>query len=58
MNRRASRAPFSTAAALPVPPTCCALLAAVLLTTSLQHLGAWAVLADVADISAVAWHKR
>src|SRR5258705_2556630 len=35
-----------------------ALLASVLLTTSLQHLGAWAVLADVADISAPAWHKR
>jgi DDE family transposase len=35
-----------------------ALLAAVLLTTSLQQLGAWAVLADVADISAPAWHKR
>jgi hypothetical protein len=35
-----------------------ALLASVLLTTSLQHLGAWAVLADVAAISAPAWHKR
>jgi hypothetical protein len=35
-----------------------ALLASVLLRTSLQHLGAWAVLADVADISAPAWHKR
>lgn len=35
-----------------------ALLAFVLLTTSLQHLGAWAVLSDVADISAPAWHKR
>ena len=35
-----------------------ALLASVLLTTSLRHLGAWAVLADLADISAPAWHKR
>jgi hypothetical protein len=35
-----------------------ALLAYVLLTTSFQHLGAWAVLAAVADLSAVAWHKR
>jgi hypothetical protein len=35
-----------------------ALLASVLLATSLQHLAAWAVLTDVADISAPAWHKR
>jgi hypothetical protein len=35
-----------------------ALLASVLLATSLQHLGAWAVLAEVAAISAPAWHKR
>lgn len=35
-----------------------ALLASVLLTTSLRHLGAWALLADLADISAPAWHKR
>lgn len=35
-----------------------ALLASVLVATSLQHLGAWAVLAGVADISAPAWHKR
>jgi hypothetical protein len=33
-------------------------LAAVLVTSSLQHLAAWAVLASVADISAPAWHKR
>lgn len=32
-------------------------LAFVLITTSLQHLGAWAVCAGVADISAAAWHK-
>ena len=35
-----------------------AVLASVLIATSLQHLGAWAVLADVADISAPAWQKR
>jgi DDE family transposase len=35
-----------------------AVLASVLIATSLQHLGAWAVLAGVADISAPAWHKR
>jgi hypothetical protein len=35
-----------------------AVLAAVLVATSLQHLATWAVLADVADISAPAWHKR
>jgi hypothetical protein len=35
-----------------------ALLASVLISTSLQHLGAWAVLTDLANISAVAWHKR
>jgi len=35
-----------------------ALLASVLIATSLQHLGAWALLAGVADISAPAWHKR
>jgi hypothetical protein len=35
-----------------------AVLAAVLVATSLQHLGAWALLAGVADISAPAWHKR
>lgn len=35
-----------------------AVLASVLVATSLQHLGAWAVLAGVADISAPAWHKR
>jgi len=35
-----------------------ALLASVLLTSSLRHLGAWAVLAEVADIAAPAWHKR
>ena len=35
-----------------------ALLASVLLATSLQHLGAWALLTGVADISAPAWHKR
>lgn len=35
-----------------------ALLAAVLIASSLQHLAAWAVLTDVADISAPAWHKR
>jgi hypothetical protein len=35
-----------------------ALLASVLIATSLQHLSAWAVLTDVADISAPAWHKR
>jgi hypothetical protein len=35
-----------------------ALLACVLVATSLQHLGAWAVLAGVADISAPAWQKR
>jgi hypothetical protein len=35
-----------------------ALLAAVLLSSSLQHLSAWALLSDVADISAPAWHKR
>jgi hypothetical protein len=33
-------------------------LAALLLSTSLQHLGAWALLADLAEISALAWHKR
>lgn len=35
-----------------------ALLAAVVLTTSLQHLSCWAVTAEVADISATAWQKR
>jgi hypothetical protein len=35
-----------------------AVLASVLVATSLQHLGAWAVLAGVADISAPAWQKR
>ena len=35
-----------------------AVLAAVLVATSLQHLGAWALLAGVADISAPAWQKR
>jgi len=35
-----------------------ALLASVLVATSLAHLGAWAVLADLADISAPAWQKR
>jgi hypothetical protein len=35
-----------------------ALLASVLLATSLQHLAAWAVVTDLADISAPAWHKR
>lgn len=35
-----------------------ALLAAVLLATSLQHLGCWAVAAEVANISASAWQKR
>jgi len=35
-----------------------AVLAAVLVATSLQHLGVWAILAGVADISAPAWHKR
>lgn len=35
-----------------------ALLASVLLATSLQHLGAWALLVGVADISAPAWQKR
>lgn len=35
-----------------------ALLAAVLLTSSLQHLSCWAVAAEVADISATAWQKR
>lgn len=34
------------------------LLAYVLLATSFRHLGAWAVVNDVADISAVAWQKR
>lgn len=35
-----------------------AVLAMVLVATSLQHLGAWAVCTAVADISAPAWHKR
>ena len=35
-----------------------ALLASVLVTTSLQHLACWAVVSDVADISASAWRKR
>jgi len=35
-----------------------AVLASVLIATSLQHLGAWAVLTGVADMSAPAWHKR
>lgn len=35
-----------------------AILAFVLITTSLQHLGAWAVCAGIANISAPAWHKR
>ena len=35
-----------------------ALLASVLVATSLQHLACWAVVADVATISAPAWHKR
>jgi Transposase DDE domain len=35
-----------------------AVLASVLVATSLQHLGVWAILAGVADISAPAWHKR
>lgn len=35
-----------------------AVLAAVLVATSLQHLGCWAVAAEVADISATAWQKR
>jgi hypothetical protein len=34
------------------------LLAAVLVSSSLQHLAAWAVLASVAQISAPAWHKH
>lgn len=34
------------------------LLASVLLASSLQHLAAWALLADLADISAPAWQKR
>lgn len=35
-----------------------ALLAFVLCTSSLRHLGAWAVVVQLADISHVAWHKR
>ena len=35
-----------------------AVLASVLVATSLQHLGAWASLAGVANSSAPAWHKR
>jgi hypothetical protein len=35
-----------------------ALLALVLCTSSLRHLGCWAVINRVADISHVAWHKR
>lgn len=35
-----------------------ALLASVLVTTSLQHLACWAVVAEVATISCPAWHKR
>lgn len=34
------------------------LRAYVLLSSSFRHLGAWAVVNDVADISAVAWQKR
>lgn len=35
-----------------------ALLASVLVATSLQHVAAWAILTELADISAPAWHKR
>jgi len=35
-----------------------ALLASVLVTSSLQHLACWAVVTEVADISAPAWRKR
>lgn len=35
-----------------------ALLAFVLCTSSLRHLGGWAVLVGLADLSHVAWHKR